>query len=81
MDRPAVSVQKPAPVEVAEEPVPPPCEQLVMRDGDLVDAKILEIGVSEIRYRKCRRDDGPEYVVSKSEVLSIRYPNGDIERF
>ena len=52
-----------------------------MRNGDLTDAKILEVGVNEIRYRKCHRDDGPEYVVSKSDVLSICYANGDIDRF
>ena len=81
MDRPAASVQKPALVEAVKEPVPPPCDQLVMRDGDLIDAKILEVGVDEIRYRKCRREDGPEYVVSKSNVLSIRFANGDVDRF
>lgn len=80
-DRAATSVQEPASEDVTGKPAPVVCDQLVMRSGDLTDAKILEIGVHEIRYRKCRRDDGPDYVVSKSDVLSIRYANGDIERF
>ena len=80
-DRPATSEREPAPAEAAEKPTPPACDQLVMRDGDLIDAKILAVGVNEIRYRRCRREDGPEYVVSKADVLSIRYASGDIDRF
>lgn len=80
-DEPDASDQELAPAKTAEKPVPPPCDQLVMRNGDLVDAKILEVGVDEIRYKRCNRDDGPDYVVSKSDALSIRFANGDIERF
>ena len=75
------SDQEPAPAKVAEKSVPPPCDQLVMRSGDLIDANILEIGVNEIRYKRCNRDDGPEYVVLKADALSIRFGNGDVERF
>ena len=80
-DEPDVSGQESAPAKTAEKPAPPPCDQLVMRNGDLIDAKILEVGVDEIRYKRCNRDDGPDYVVSKSDALSIRFANGDIERF
>lgn len=80
-DESDASDQELAPAKTAEKPLPPPCDQLVMRDGDLIDAKILEIGVDEIRYKRCNRDDGPDYVVSKSNTLSIRFANGDIERF
>ncbi|GAB3640664.1 hypothetical protein GCM10027423_13000 [Spirosoma arcticum] len=80
-DEPVASDQESAPAKTAEKPVPPPCDQLVMRNGDLIDAKILEVGVDEIRYKRCNHDDGPDYVVSKSDALSIRFANGDIERF
>ena len=48
-DRPTAESEEPAPIKAAEKPVPPPCDQLVMRSGDLIDANILEIGVNEIR--------------------------------
>ena len=80
-DEPDASDQELTPAKTAEIPVPPSCDQLVMRNGDLIDAKILEVGVDEIRYKRCNRDDGPDYVVSKSDALSIRFANGDIERF
>lgn len=60
---------------------PPGCDQIVLRNGDVVDAKIKEVGVSEIRYKKCDRQDGPDYTISKRDVLSIKYSNGEVERF
>ena len=62
-------------------PVPPGCDQIVLRNGDVIDAKIKEVGVNEIRYKKCDRQDGPDYTISKRDVLSIKYTNGEVERF
>lgn len=65
-----------------EEPArQPACDQLVTRDGDLIDVHVTEVGVSEVRYKRCGRKDGPDYVVLKRDILSIRYPNGEVERF
>ena len=60
---------------------PPGCDQIVLRSGDVVDAKVKEVGVNEIRYKKCDRQDGPDYTISKRDVLSIKYSNGEVERF
>lgn len=62
-------------------PAPPQCDQIVLRNGDVVDAKVKEVGVNEIRYKKCDRPDGPDYTISKRDVLSIKYSNGEVERF
>lgn len=70
-----------SPAEPAKEPVLVACDQLILRNGDLLDVKVNEIGITEIRYKKCRWLDGPDYALLKSEVLSIRFANGDIERF
>ena len=61
--------------------VPPGCDQIVLRNGDVVEAKVKEVGVNEIRYKKCDRQDGPDYTISKRDVLSIKYSNGEVERF
>ncbi|MFD2570263.1 DUF4190 domain-containing protein [Spirosoma soli] len=61
--------------------VPPQCDQIVLRNGDVVEAKIKEVGVNEIKYKKCDRPDGPDYTIAKRDVLSIKYTNGDVERF
>ena len=62
-------------------PAPPQCDQIVLRNGDVVEAKVKEVGVNEIRYKKCDRPDGPDYTISKRDVLSIKYANGEVERF
>lgn len=62
-------------------PVPPQCDQIVLRNGDVIEAKVKEVGVNEIRYKKCDRQDGPDYTISKRDVLSIKYSNGEVERF
>ena len=61
--------------------VAPACDQIVLRSGDVIEAKVKEVGVNEIRYKKCDRPDGPDYTISKRDVLSIKYPNGEVERF
>jgi hypothetical protein len=58
-----------------------PCDQIVLRNGDVIEAKVKEVGVNEIKYKKCDRADGPDYTVSKRDVLSIKYSNGEVERF
>ncbi|SOD89333.1 protein of unknown function [Spirosoma fluviale] len=62
-------------------PAPPQCDQIVLRNGDVIEAKVKEVGVNEIRYKKCDRQDGPDYTISKRDVLSIKYSNGEVERF
>jgi hypothetical protein len=62
-------------------PLPPQCDQIVLRNGDVIEAKIKEVGVNEIKYKKCDRPDGPDYTISKRDVLSIKYSTGDVERF
>ncbi len=65
----------------SRKPAPPPCDQIVLRNGDVVEAKVKEVGVNEIRYKKCDRQDGPDYTISKRDVLSVKYSNGEVERF
>jgi len=52
---------------------------IVMRDGNIIEARVAEISDTEIRYRRFSHLDGPVIVVSRANVLSIRYQNGTIE--
>lgn len=58
-----------------------PCDQIVLRNGDVIEAKVKEVGVAEVKYKKCDRPDGPDYTISKRDILSIKYSNGEVERF
>ena len=46
---------------------------IVTRDGSVIQAKVAEIGTSEVKYKKWANIDGPIYVVAKSDILAITY--------
>lgn len=54
---------------------------IVMKDQSTVMSKVLEITSTEIKYKKWNNQDGPIYSISKSEILSINYENGEVEIF
>jgi len=51
------------------------------KNGSDIEAKIIEIGISEIKYHKFDNITGPIYVIPKSEVFFIKYENGSKEIF
>lgn len=55
------------------------CDILVLKNGDEVNVKVLEISPIEIKYKKCNMPEGPLYVVKKSDVFMIKYANGSKE--
>lgn len=48
-------------------------------DGTKVQAKVAEVGISEIRYKLFSNPDGPVFVLRKSDVVLIAYQNGEHE--
>ncbi|MFN8322504.1 MAG: hypothetical protein U0T74_07580 [Chitinophagales bacterium] len=51
-------------------------DNIILRNGQEIKAKVEEVGVTEIKYKKVDNLTGPTYVISKSEVFLIQYPNG-----
>lgn len=54
---------------------------IALRNGGTINAKILEITQTEIKYKKASNPNGPLYSISKNEIESIEYPNGDKDLF
>lgn len=52
---------------------------IILKDGNTIEAKVIEISPTEIRYKRFDHLDGPTIVVLAAEVLSIRYENGRTE--
>ena len=50
-----------------------------MKNGDEINAKVLEITDNAIKYKRCDNLDGPLISVSKANVFSIKYSNGTKE--
>lgn len=57
------------------------CDEIIFRDGKIINGKIIEIGVDEIKYKRCDNLDGPSISIYKKEVFMIKYSNGTKEVF
>lgn len=56
-------------------------DMIVKKDGAIVKAKITEVGEESIKYKKSDNPDGPTYSISKDNITSINYANGEVEKF
>ena len=54
---------------------------ILKRTGEKIEAKVLEIGTNEIKYKKFSNLEGPTYNIEKREVFEITYKNGEVEKF
>lgn len=54
---------------------------ITFRDGKQVEANVIEITQTEIKYKKFRNPDGPLYTIGKHQVETITYSYGEIEEY
>lgn len=54
---------------------------IVKKNTDEIQAKVLEVGLTEIKYKNWNNQEGPTYVINKSEVFMVKYANGDKESY
>ena len=58
------------------------CQDLIiMKNGDEIKSKIIEVLPDVIKYKKTDNIDGPTYTESKSKVFMIKYQNGSKDVF
>lgn len=55
------------------------CDVIALKNGEEINAKILEISQTEIKYKKCDNLDGPTYIIPKSNATKIKFSNGTTE--
>lgn len=56
-------------------------DNIIMRNGEEIKAKVQEVGITEIKYKKFDNPTGPVYTILKSDVFIIKYENGSKEVF
>ena len=49
------------------------------KDGSTILSKVIEIGTSEVKYKKFSNQNGPTYTILKEEIQAINYENGEKE--
>jgi len=56
-------------------------DTITMRSGEVIQAKILEVNETEVKYKKYNYQDGPTFIVSKNRILMIKYADGSKDVF
>lgn len=54
---------------------------ITLKDGTDIKAKILEVTPTELKYKKYNNQEGPTITILKTQVLIVRYENGENEVF
>ena len=54
---------------------------IVTRQAERIDAKVMEVSESEVKYKKTSNPDGPMFVLSTEKIASILYANGEVQVF
>ena len=56
-------------------------DTLSMRSGETILVKVIEVGTSEVKYKKLDNLNGPVFSMLKSDLLMIKYENGTKDDF
>ena len=54
---------------------------IVGTNGNKIEAKVTEVEVDVIKYKKFGDNDGPTYTMKKTEIATILYENGTVDVF
>ncbi len=54
---------------------------IITNASERIDAVIIEVTSTEIKYKQADFQTGPTFVLSKSEIASIIYSNGQVQTF
>ncbi len=54
---------------------------IVTKDNQRIDARIIEVSETTIKYKKTTNLDGPTFSVQTDKIASVIYQNGDVQTF
>jgi hypothetical protein len=55
-----------------------PCAKIILNSGQVIEAEILELNATEIRYKKCGQTTDVNYFVAKETVLVIKNAQDEV---
>src|SRR5438552_11348675 len=56
-------------------------DKIYRNNGKIIEAKILEIGSNEIRYKEFQNLDGPVYILETDRIKKVVFVNGTVQKF
>ncbi|MFN7115539.1 MAG: DUF4190 domain-containing protein [Saprospiraceae bacterium] len=54
------------------------CAKIALKNGDIIEADIISITPTEVKYKRCGKSNDPEFIINKSDVLSVQSADGEI---
>lgn len=54
-------------------------DELHMRNGKIIEGKVIEVLPRTVTYKKYDNQDGPTYTINKADVAKIAYENGSVD--
>jgi TM2 domain-containing membrane protein YozV len=54
---------------------------IILKNGNDIQAIVLEVGTDDVKYKKFDNQNGPNYTLKKSDIFMIRYENGSKDVF
>lgn len=54
-------------------------DTIVKRDGTQINARILEVGIKSVTYKKLNNPNGPTYTDKRRQIYKIIYSNGSYD--
>ena len=52
---------------------------IITNDSRKIDARIIEVSKTEIKYKEVSNPDGPTFILSTDEISSVIYSNGTVQ--
>ena len=56
-------------------------DKIYRKNGKTIEAKILEVGSAEIKYRVYKDENGPIYILETDKIKKVEFENGKVEKF
>lgn len=54
---------------------------IITKKTEKIEAKIVEVSSNEIKYKKLNNLEGPTFILSSSEIVTVIYENGEVQVF
>ncbi|MDL2256842.1 porin family protein [Bacteroidales bacterium OttesenSCG-928-I14] len=54
---------------------------IVQNNGEEIKAKVTEVNIEDVKYKRFGNESGPTYTLSKSDIFMIKYENGEKDLF
>lgn len=54
---------------------------LVRKGGDVENVKVLEVTPTEVKFKKFNNQNGPTFTERRSNLISVKYENGEVQKF